>query len=113
MATQHERKFRRFKLKYHVRVSFQSGYASDTVEAVTRNISVGGLLLESARLIPYLCPVEFTITVQGGTVARPITLAGTGEVVRVEARELADIFGIAVACRQPITQLADYFAQGP
>jgi PilZ domain-containing protein len=105
MVTQHERKFRRFKLKYRVRVNFQSGNTMAEVHAVTRNISLGGLLLESACAIPYLSPVEFTITAHGSTIFRPIQLRGAGEVVRVEPCETVDGFGIAVACSRPITQV--------
>lgn len=113
MGTQHERKFQRFKLKYHVRVNFKSENTVAAIDAVTRNVSLGGLLLESACLIPHLSPVEFTITLDGATVSRPVKLAGVGDVVRVEPGELADRFGIAVACREPITQLTDHLPENP
>ncbi len=105
MGTPQERKFRRFNFEYLVRVRFPSGTAMAAVDAVCRNISQGGLLLESARLIPYRSPVQFTITVRGGPISRPIKLIGAGEVVRVEPGKTADGFGIAVACSQPITQM--------
>jgi hypothetical protein len=112
MDTSQERKFRRFNLEYLVRVKFPSGNAMAEVDAVTRNISLGGLLLESACLIPYRSPVEFTITVRGEPISRPIQLTSAGEVVRVEPGETAGGFRIAVAYSQPITHLEDHLATG-
>jgi|SRR5579864_2452893 len=59
-------------------------------------------------LIPYRSPIEFTITLRGEPISRPIKLTGTGEVVRVEPGETVNGFGIAIACSQPITQIEDY-----
>jgi hypothetical protein len=105
MDTQQERKFRRFNFEHLVHVRFLSGNAKAEVDAVTRNISLGGLLLESDCLIPDRCPVEFIITLRGGLISRPVKLTGAGQVVRVQPGEAADKFAIAVACSQPITQL--------
>jgi len=105
-----ERKFRRFNVECFVHVRFPSGNAMAEVDAVTRNISLGGLLLECGRLIPHRSPVEFTITVRGGPVSRPITLTGAGEVVRIEPGETPDRIGIAVACSRSITQMEKYLA---
>jgi hypothetical protein len=110
MDTAQERKFRRFKLEYVVHVRFPSGNAMAEVDAVTRNISLGGLLLDAPCLIPHRSQVEFTITVRGGSISRPVKLTGTGEVVRVEPGEMADEFWIAVGCSQPITQMDDLTA---
>jgi hypothetical protein len=102
MQTLDKRKFRRFKLEYPVRVSFSSGDVVTEAGAVSRNISLGGLLLESACLIPYRTPVELVITLRGGTIFRPVKLRGAGEIVRVEPNETGDKFAIAVECSQPI-----------
>jgi hypothetical protein len=112
MDTAQERKFRRFNFEHLVHVSFPSGNALAEVDAVTRNISLGGLFLESACLIPDRTPVEFTITLRGGPTSRPIKLTGAGEVVRVEPGETADGFGIAVICSQPITQMEHHLTAG-
>jgi hypothetical protein len=104
MGTPRERRFRRFNQEHLVHVRFDSGNAMAEVDAVTKNISLGGLLLESACLIPCGSPVEFTITLQRGPMSRLIKLTGAGEVVRVEPAETAGGFGIAVACSQPITE---------
>jgi hypothetical protein len=110
MHTLDKRKFRRFKLEYPVRVRFPSGDVVTEAGAVSRNISLGGLLLESACLIPYRTPVEFAITVRAGPIFRPVKLRGSGEIVRVEPGETADKFAIAVECSQPITQIEHVLA---
>lgn len=105
MDKRQERKFRRFNLEWLAQVRFPSGDAIAEVDAVTRNISHCGLLLESACLIPHRSPVEFTITVPGGSISRPVKITGAGEVVRIEPRKTADVYGIAVACSEPISLL--------
>lgn len=105
MDTSQERTFRRFNFEHVIRVRFPQGDATAEVDAVIGNISLGGLLLESASAVPHRSPVEFTITVRGGSISRPIELRGAGEVVRVAAGGKADRFGIAVACSRPITQM--------
>ena len=102
-----ERKFRRFDLSYPVHVKFASGESTVEVDAVSRNVSLGGLLLDSKSPIPYGSQVEFTITL-GGAIPRLIILGGTGEVVRVDQWEQESRFGIAVACAQPIHQIESY-----
>ena len=98
----YERKFQRFNLRLPVHVRFSSGEAN----AISNNISIGGLLLESNRLIPDHSGIEFTITV-GGEAPRSIILGGTGEVVRVERAD-PSTFRIAVACAQPLHQIERY-----
>jgi hypothetical protein len=105
MGTPPDRKFQRFKLSYPVRVTFPSGYSILEVDAVSRNISIGGLLLESTCLIPYRSPVEFTITLTGLPISRLIKLGGAGEVVRLEPGAAKDRYRIAVACAEPICHI--------
>src|SRR5437899_8892971 len=105
-----ERKFQRFNLNYPVRVKFPSGYSIVEVDTVSRNISIGGLLLESNCLIPHRTPVEFTITLTGPPISRLFQLGGTGEVVRLEAGAEKDSYGIAVACAQPIHHIENYLS---
>jgi PilZ domain-containing protein len=99
-----ERRFRRFNLEQLVHVRFDSGNAKAEVDAVTKNICLGGLLLESACLIPCGSSVEFTIGLQRGPMSPLLKLTGSGKVVRVEPAETAGGFGIAVECSQPITE---------
>lgn len=107
MGASYERRFRRFDLSYPVHVKFASGDSMVEVDAVSRNVSLGGLFLDSMSAIPRGSQVEFTITL-GGAIPRLIILGGTGEVVRVEKRQEANSFGIAVACAQPMQQIESY-----
>ena len=102
MDKRQERKFRRFDLEWFAHVRFPSGDAIAEIDAVTRNISHYGLLLESACLIPYGSSVELTITVPEVSTSRSFKITGGGKVVRIEARETAEGFGIAVDCSEPI-----------
>jgi hypothetical protein len=107
MSTPHERRFRRFNLSYQVHVRFPSGDSVAEVDAVSRNISICGLLLESTLPIPCRSQLEFTI-ILGDPIPRLIKLGGRGEVVRLEAGATTNTFGIAVACAEPIHQIENY-----
>ena len=102
-----QRRFRRFNLRYPVQVKFHAGSSVTELEAVSNNVSIGGLLLETARHIPPHSLVSFVMTVEGGPVVRPIQLAGEGEVVRVEPSRSAAGFAVAVECKRPVTQIKD------
>jgi PilZ domain len=77
------------------------------LQAMSRNVSLGGLLLEVPSRIPQHSSVSFTLTMQGDRVVRPILLAGEGKVVRVEP-EPRRKFAVAVECSRPITQIERY-----
>jgi len=102
------RKYRRFKLRYPVHGTFSSGDLVSDFDAVSRNVSVVGLLMETASEIPSHSLVSFTMTLQGGEVMRPIHFAGEGKVVRAEPPELGVWHAIAVACGNPIAHVEDY-----
>ena len=91
---------------YPVRVTFQAGGPVVEVESISKNVSIGGLLLESTSMIPEHTPVTFIIRIEGERSGRPIYLAGEGQTVRVESVGVA--FTIAVECETVITQLEDY-----
>ncbi len=102
------RKYRRFALEFPVRMKFQSGSATAEIEAVSQNVSVGGLLVRSALPIPQHTPVTFILSVHGKQSVRPVHLMGEGEVVRVEGGEAEATFMMAVKCNAPVTQLEEY-----
>lgn len=104
------RKYRRFDLHYPVRLRFGSGTSFSELQARSRNLSVGGMLLESSSPIPDHSPVSFTITVDARTTVRPIQLVGEGRVVRVEEQGRAGCFAIAVECNRPLAEMQDCFA---
>jgi len=99
-----ERKHRRFSLQYPVRLKVHSADSMVELDAVSRNISIGGLLLETSSMIPQHTPVSFTMTVWSAQVVRPIQFVGEGEVVRVDAKAAEQVFAIAVECKRPITR---------
>ena len=104
----HERKYRRFDLRYPVHVKFEIGSTVSELDAVSRNVSLGGMLLESPSAIPQRSPVSFVMTLQAERMLHPIELKGEGEVVRVESGRGGCGFAVAVECRQPITQIERY-----
>ena len=103
-----ERKYRRFQLQYPVRLKVRDVDLIIEFEAVTKNISICGLLLETAAMIPQHTPVSFTVTVDGRELGRPIRFVGEGKVVRVKPKAEREVFAIAVECAQPIQQIDHY-----
>ena len=108
MGNQQERKHRRFHLECPVCVKFQAGNSTIEIETISQNVSIGGLLVKSAVMIPAHTPVTFIINVQGEQAVHPIHLTGEGNVVRAENDRHAATFVIAVECRAPIMQLEQY-----
>jgi hypothetical protein len=106
-----ERRYRRFSLHYPVRVKVQSDDLITEFEAVSRNISIGGLLLETAALIPRDTPVSFVVTAAGRDPGHAIQFIGEGKVVRVDPAAKA-AFAIAVECQRPIAQINQLEATG-
>ena len=105
-----ERKYRRFKLRCPVHLTFVSGELASEVDALSRDVSIGGLLLDAPLLIPQNSSLTFVLILRGPPITRPIELAGEGEVVRVEAGGLEARFGIAVKYTSPITQFESFFS---
>ena len=104
------RKYRRFSLRYPVLVEFPAGSAIREVQTKSRNVSIGGLLLESAFALPKSQPLSFTLTVHGGSIVSPIKFFGEGKVVRVEPHGSGAGFTVALECTHPIGQMEDYLA---
>lgn len=107
LSRRNERRYRRFKLRYPVHLLFQAGEVVSEVKAVSRNISTGGLLLESPVLLPQNSAISFVISLSGRKF-RAVRLAGEGTVVRVELNRGKMDFAIAVECKTPITQIEPY-----
>jgi len=98
------RKYRRFSVSYPVHMKFHFEDSVSELLAVTKNVSIGGLLIETASPIPQHCPVDFIMTLHGGPVI-PIQVVGEGEVVRVEPRGPGAGFAIAVKYKRPRSQM--------
>ena len=105
-SIQRDRRYRRFSLRYPVRVRFYCQDRISELDAESRNISIGGLLLETGLPIPQHSSVSFTLTLQGGRMVRPVELAGEGQVVRVQSNECGDGFSVAVQCHRPLIEIA-------
>ena len=102
------RNYRRFRLEFPVRLRFEIGSKPTEVEAVSTNLSLGGLLVRSALPVPQHTLVSFVLSVHGSQSLRPIHLVGEGEIVRLESGETEGTFVIAVKCNAPVTQLEEY-----
>jgi PilZ domain len=100
-----ERRYRRFKVRYPVRLRFRSAEQISELNAVSRNVSIAGLLLETKAAIPEHSSVSFVMTLQGERFVRPVELIGEGAVVRLERSGARAGFAIAVECKNPITQV--------
>jgi hypothetical protein len=103
-----QRRHRRFSVRYPVLVKFPAGDTLSGIHAVSNNVSLGGVLLETDAPLPQHCDVSFVMTVPEHRVVGPIQIAGEGEVVRVEPHRSGSGFAIAVRCKHPIAKLEDY-----
>jgi len=106
-ARERERQHRRFSLQCPVFITLSQADLPITLEAVSRNISLGGLLLETRTQVPHHARVSFVMTVEGNNVRRPIRLTGEGTVVRVQVMGPGTGFAVAVECTSPITHLEE------
>jgi PilZ domain-containing protein len=102
MAISDRRKHRRFDFPCRARLEFRSAGSDSHVDGITKNVSVGGLLMESPSRIPEHSAVTFTIAAEGGLLTYPIEFVGEGKVVRVEPAALGDGYAIALECVRPI-----------
>lgn len=106
----HERRYRRFKLRYPVRLLFRTDDGVSAIDTFSKDVSIGGLSLQCPVYIPEHSEVSFVISLHGRAL-RPIELMGEGEIVRVEPAEAGQEFSVAVACQNPITQIEPYFPE--
>jgi hypothetical protein len=107
-SSRKERRYRRFQLQFPVCLSFPSDGAVSRVLAVSRNVSLGGMLLRSEDRIPPHTAVSLTMNVWGPGSERSVRLLGEGEVVRVESLGPDAGFAIAIECNQPIREMQEY-----
>ena len=105
---QPKRKHRRFSVRYPVQVKFPLANAISELQAISNNISLGGILLEADTPIPQHCDVIFTLAVPEHHIVGAVQLAGEGEVVRVESHHSGTGYAIAVKCRRPLSRLEDF-----
>jgi len=101
-----ERRHRRFNLQFPVRISFLRAGLQRSLMAISKNVSIGGLLVRTEKQIPSHTPVRLSMDVRGLGSGRTVRLLGEGEVVRVE--DLGAGFAIAIECHQPIKEMQEY-----
>lgn len=78
-----ERRYRRFDLQFPVHLSFPSSGEVRELNTISRNVSIGGLLLKATNSLPPQTEVSLTIEVKDPRLRRPVRLLGEGRVVRV------------------------------
>jgi PilZ domain len=103
-----KRKYLRFNLSYPVRLRLQDPGVSSEIQAISRNVSIGGLLLETSSAIPKDSQVSFVMAIEGNQVVHPIELIGEASVVRVEVMP-GSAFRVALECKNPIEQIENLF----
>ena len=101
------RSYRRFRLEFPVRLKFQSGSSTREINTVSKDLSLGGLLVRSTLPVPQHTMVSFVLSVHGRQSLRPVYLIGEGEVVRVETAT-DEPFALAIRCNAPVTELEEY-----
>jgi hypothetical protein len=102
MSHYSRRKHRRFAFRYRITLRSHDASSDVQVDGFTKNVSVGGVLLESPTHIAKHSPVSFTIIAQGGVVAHPIEFMGEGRVVRVDSDPATGHYAIALRCLRPV-----------
>ena len=102
------RRYRRFELAFPVRMKIQSTEPVTEIEAVSKNVSIGGLLVRASLPVPEHTAVTFVLSVHGKQAVRPIHLIGEGEIVRVEREDQERNYVLAVKCNVPLAELVEF-----
>ncbi len=111
-SSRKERKHRRFDLQFPVLLSFPTRGAVREIAGISRNISIGGLLLRVDDPVPVRTRVSLTMAVEDPRLRHPIRLLGKGKVVRVERLESGTGFAVAIECKRPLTEVENLPATG-
>jgi hypothetical protein len=69
-----QRRYRRFDLEFPVHLSFPSAGTACELHTVSRNVSIGGLLLKANNPLPTQTQVSLTIEVKGPRLRRSVRL---------------------------------------
>jgi len=106
-----KRRYRRFALRYPVHILLRSADHISEGDAVSKDVSLGGLLLETSMPMAENTTLNFVISLQDPELPS-VDLLGEGKVVRVEPYGNEGKFAVAVECANPITQIQPYFPAG-
>lgn len=100
-----KRRYRRFDLQLPVRLSFPAGGHVREVQTTSKNVSVGGMLVQAGDAIPLHSQVNLTMDVRISGSRRRVRLKSEGEVIRVEPAGPDGAFAIAIECKRPIKEI--------
>ncbi len=103
-----QRKHRRFDLQFPVCVNFPSDGETHQLKALTKNVSVGGMLLKAASQLPLRTQVRLTIEVNTPWPGRHFRLHAEGEIVRVEELGKQEGFALAIECKRLIEEIGEH-----
>ena len=98
------RRHSRFLLTSSITLVLKQGTCSQPVDAVTENISLGGILVRVPCPLPEHAKVGFVVDVRGTFQQKGIRLKGTGRVVRLEPGRAPGEFLAAIKCSRPMYQ---------
>lgn len=101
------RKYLRFELQFPVLLSFAVGEMARELEGVSKNVSLGGVLVNTVDEIPLRTKVRLRMDIVRSESMRPVKLSAKGEVVRVELLPSGHGYVVAVKCDRLITQVRD------
>lgn len=99
------RKYRRFELQFPVSLFCSAGEVARQIEGTSKNVSLGGLLVNTREELPLGTKVGLTMELSGRNSRRAIRLSAEGEVVRVETKAAEADYSIAVKCEGLISEL--------
>jgi hypothetical protein len=104
---QRQRKHVRYELEFPVAI--RCLVEGEVRELVTksRNISLGGLLVEADEVVPWNCDVEFEMVVHTDPVRPGLRLRGAGHIVRIEPSAEGNNFLLALQCEGPMRRVLD------
>jgi hypothetical protein len=98
-----QRKHRRYDLQCPVRLQLPQMPSVSSLDTVSRNVSLGGMLVDSKIPVPKDSPVFLTMTLGGQPMIRTLQITAEGRVVRVTEDESG--FAIAVEFTRPLSQI--------
>ncbi len=105
VSHEHMRKYRRFDLQFPVSLFCSAGEVARRIEGTSKNVSLGGLLVNTREELPLGTKVGLMMELSGRSTGRAIRLSAEGQVVRVETAGAEADYAIAVECNGLISEL--------
>ena len=105
MHSSEVRRHRRFVLQFPVFLSVSAGKVAREYEGVSKNVSVGGMLIKTSQQLPLHANVTLTMQLSGRKSGRAIRLSADAEVVRVQPLPLEGKYAVGVKYHGPIADI--------